>query len=680
MAGALALGLATLSGCGIGTPSTISESTPMATFNGKVHGGQQPVTGSLIQLWTVGTTGYGSAGTNLLGTNVVTTSLTDGSFNITGDYTCPTANTLVYITATGGNPGMTAGTNNLALKLAAPLGPCGNLNSSTFIVIDEVTTAAAAIALGQYFTPTLGASSTDTFGAPNTTQAQVGIANAFATVNSLVNTASGNAVTSTTLTGPAGTITATPESAKLNTIADILAACVNSDGLVTSPCQTTLFPDVTPTGGTAPTDTLQAAVYMSLNPTSNNANGSAVNLTALYGLQTAQSPFVGAASQPTDWTVGIQYAGTAATTNTLINDVLDIRADASGNIWFINGSGTALSEAMTELSPTGVPLVNAFAGSTSPTGMQSSTPRNLAIDLNGNAWATSSSGSSTVYQYNPNTSSGTSLNVGGQGYGIAVDGSNNVFIGHNSTSATTSLDQFTAGVLAATNRISYPLDGGSASNDLATYSVVDTLGNVWHSTGTAATTSVIQVSGMNGVATCTTFPCTATNDASLTATYTPVSGGSILGPFSMAAGANSVWVANSASGANSITKLALTGGTGTNFGSSTSLNSPHYIAVDGSGNVWVSNKTTTPGSVSEFTDAGAILSPVSGTTPFNVVGFSHAGIATAEGITIDPSGNVWVANNAGTAANSIFEIVGAASPTVTPIALALKNNTVGQKP
>ena len=52
-------------------------------------------------------------------------------------------------------------------------------------------------------------------------------------------------------------------------------------------------------------------------------------------------------------------------------------------------------------------------------------------------------------------------------------------------------------------------------------------------------------------------------------------------------------------------------------------------------------------------------------------------------LTIDPSGNVWVANDVAAMASvgsSVFELVGAASPTVTPIALALKNGTVGAKP
>ncbi len=307
LAVAIAAAVVFTSGCSNMNMMSAPSNTPVmgATIQGKVHGGQSPIKGSTIGLFVAGSSGYGSSGgANLLSTPV--TSGPDGSFSISNDYPC-TAGQLVYLTATGGDPGV--GSSNSSIVLAAPLGDCSLLSSSTFISVNEVTTAATAIALGQFFTTTFGSSSTDRIGTSASNPA--GLTNAFATVNNLVNIATGAAVTSATLngtgTGNGLSITATPESAKLNTIANLLAACVNSDGGGSSPCQTTLFPDVTPTAGTVPTDTLQAAVYMSLNPTSNNSAGSSANLTALYGLQTATAPFVGWATQPTDWTVGIQY-------------------------------------------------------------------------------------------------------------------------------------------------------------------------------------------------------------------------------------------------------------------------------------------------------------------------------------------------------------------------------------
>jgi hypothetical protein len=143
-------------------------------------------------------------------------------------------------------------------------------------------------------------------------------------------------------------------------------------------------------------------------------------------------------------------------------------------------------------------------------------------------------------------------------------------------------------------------------------------------------------------------------------------------PWGLAASTGGLWAVNTLG--NNLTSLSLTGSTvksGTNFGSATSLNAPRFPAVDGAGNVWVGNRGT--GAVTEFGSDGTVLSPGSG--------FAHSGLGSGNQVTLDPSGNVWIANNTtGTNANSIFEIVGSGAPTVTPIALALKNGKVGQKP
>ena len=345
-----------LTGCGLGTP-TVNQAIDGQSISGNVHGGQQPVSGATIQLYQVGTGGYGT-GAAPLGT--ATTTDANGNFSITKLYSCPSTTTLTYLVATGGNPGLGTGTNS-RIKLMAALGPCGNLSSGTFITLNEVTTAAAAYALSQYFTTTYGTGSTDGFGSPNTTQALAGITNAFATAATLASTSTGFANTSLTTNGAGGTLTITPEAAKLNTIADILAACVNSAGGTSgdgSSCGT-LFADSGVTG-TTPTDTLQAAVQLNLNPTSNNANGSTNNITALYGLVSASAPFPGVATQPSDWTVGIQYTGTAST----MFEPQNIAIDATGNVWVVN-NGSSANGSLNEITPAGVMTV--FSNLTSGT-------------------------------------------------------------------------------------------------------------------------------------------------------------------------------------------------------------------------------------------------------------------------------------------------------------------------
>src|ERR1035437_6626173 len=58
-----------------------------AAVKGTVYGGQQPIIGATVQLWAVGTGGYGSAATAL--GSPVTTLSPGGTFTI-GAYTCPT--------------------------------------------------------------------------------------------------------------------------------------------------------------------------------------------------------------------------------------------------------------------------------------------------------------------------------------------------------------------------------------------------------------------------------------------------------------------------------------------------------------------------------------------------------------------------------------------------------------
>src|SRR5579884_1591053 len=129
--------VALLAGCSTGTVSTLTGTTKAATgLHGIVHGGQQPITGATITLWSVGTTGYGSSGTSL----TTTTTDSTGAFNITGSYTCPGSDPYVYITATGGNPGLGGSVNNTAISLMTALTDCNTLRTnaaSTYIVINR---------------------------------------------------------------------------------------------------------------------------------------------------------------------------------------------------------------------------------------------------------------------------------------------------------------------------------------------------------------------------------------------------------------------------------------------------------------------------------------------------------------------------------------------------------------
>jgi hypothetical protein len=105
------------------------------------------------------------------------------------------------------------------------------------------------------------------------------------------------------------------------------------------------------------------------------------------------------------------------------------------------------------------------------------------------------------------------------------------------------------------------------------------------------------------------------------------------------------------------------------------------VAIDGAGNVWVSNQINsggaTTGGVAELTNGGAAISPSTAYT-------SSATMGAPNDVAIDSSGNVWAANAfvPVTYANglNVVEFVGAAAPVVTPISVAVKNSKIGARP
>jgi DNA-binding beta-propeller fold protein YncE len=95
------------------------------------------------------------------------------------------------------------------------------------------------------------------------------------------------------------------------------------------------------------------------------------------------------------------------------------------------------------------------------------------------------------------------------------------------------------------------------------------------------------------------------------------------------------------------------------------LNSPTALAIDGAGQVWVTNGNN---SVTELSNIGVAISPATGYTDSTLSG--------PNGIAIDISGNVWISNGT---TNSVDEILGAAAP-VAPLATGVQNSTLGVEP
>jgi streptogramin lyase len=540
-----------LTGCGFSTIPPASLQTGVA-IQGKVHGGQQPIVNAHIYLMGAATTGYGTASNSLLTTGAGTdtigiyvTSDSTGSFTVTNDYKC-TPGTQVYLYALGGDPGSGA---NSASGLLAILGDCPSsdnfLATTPDILVNEVSTIAAAYAFAGYAADATHISSS------GTTLAIQGIKNAFANAANLENLSTGAALATTpnSNTGNVGTI---PQ-AEIYSLANVLAACVNSTGPTSSECNTLLGNAVN--GTTVPKDTATAAINIAHNP--------GANVAALYGLQGSTPPFANAlTSMPNDWTISVSFTAGGFTGNT------GIAVDGSGNVWVEGGLDT-----VTELSPAGVALSGSQGFST-----PGSTTL-IAIDSNGYVWVTGGAGNDVAEL----SSSGT-LYSGSNGYpagpgafGVAIDLLGNVWVADLSSPSVTEL--LSTGATRAT------YTGGGLNN--ASGIAFDENGNAWIANRLGG--SITKISG-SGTVTSSTLDSQS-------------------GPYGIAidSGQN-VWISNFYG--NSLTELnngATTVATYTGGG----LSGPGIPAIDGLGNIWVANGSA-GSSISEFSNLGVALSPSTG--------------------------------------------------------------------
>jgi hypothetical protein len=619
------------------TPTTSeSNSVPGVTLRGLVHGGQQPIVGAHIYLYAANTTGYGAGSVSLLtsGTgrsvdgngNYYVTTGAGGVFNISEEYTCPTSNAQVYFYSVGGDPGLGDGTN-AAVGLLAALGSCGSLTSTESITINEISTIATAYAIAGFATDPTHVSSS------GSTLAELGIQDAFATTGNLEGLTYANALALTPARNGA------PPQQEINTLADILAACVNSSGPTSSGC-TTLFENAK-NGGTQPADTATAAINIAHNP--------GANVSALYGLATPTSPFQPTLTPaPNDFTVAITYSGGGLNSTGFLAPN-GIAIDGYGAVWIPNYSSNTVSKFKYDGT--------VLSGSSGFTGAGLNGPTSIAIDIYGNAWIANYNAdkSSAITSVSEFSSSGVDVSgppgYEGDGldgpYGIAIDNLNHTWVanfGGNNLSEFTSFgtglslpDGFTSGSITA--------PAGVAS---------DTSGNIWTVDFGAANSLLVE----------------SDSAGSQTADPNGFGGGGLNAPYGVAIDASgNVWVSNQG-GNGSLSEFsssgsAISGASGFTGGG---MSGPYGVAIDGVGNVWTANWFNS--TISEFNQSGNPISPAAG--------YTSAGLNAPYSLAVDPSGNVWVATNNGTA--SLTEFVGAAAPVVTPLAAGAEYRELGARP
>jgi sugar lactone lactonase YvrE len=582
---------------GTGTLTITPANNPGVGFSGRAMAGTQPIAGATVQVYAAGTVGNGSAGTALLSNTVTTDS--SGAFTVLAGYACPAANSQLYIVVRGGQVGSAAA--NPAITLGTPIGACSQLAASSQFVINEVTTVASAIGLAQFL------NSGGNIGAP-ATNAQ-GLINAVATVANLANLTTG------TSPGASFPKTGSSPATRINSLANLLNTCTAATA--STGCSQ-LFSMTTLAGGTAPTNTLDAILNLARNP--------GLNVAALYTQSTASTAFTPAlAAAPSDWTMFINFTGGG------MSSPSGLGVDASGNIWVASYFNSA-----TQFSPTGTPLF--------PTGISSGGLMHsygLAVDAQNNAWIpdedstgiNNNLGTITVLNASGQVISGaTGYNAGGIYYPIALAIDPN---------ATTWVINYGNSSLTRLSSTGQPLSGtnGYVSPKLVfpVAIALDANHNAWLANSEDVTVTRVSPDGtqFDSYSCCNGAAGIAIDQRGF------------------------VWVANYMG--DSISQLASDGTVVSNGYSDNkaSIWHPQGIAIDGAGHVWATNylgSSITELAGSTAASPGQILSPIHGYA-------ADAHFVQAFGIAVDASGNLWITNFS---TNTLTEIIGLAAPVKTP--------------
>ena len=673
-------------GCSLTSTAPHTPESNSAPVAGILHGGRQPISGAELFMFAADQTAYNHASDSLIkayttgsypstldtnaadptyGDYYITTSSTGAFEFAAAQYSC-TAGQQVYLYALGGNPG--SGVNSAA-GLLAVLGACqsdggfkpySSASEISYVNMNEISTIAAAYAFAGFATDAVHVSSS------NTTLAATGLTNAFANAANLFTITSAN--NTVALTEPIGGNGTVPQTT-IDTLANILAACVNSTGPSSTACST-LFEGATSNGvictsppcSTEPSDTASAAINLAHYPYT-------TKVSTVYNIvgSTAVPYEPALTTAPTAFTIALEFTGGG------IDETNGIAIDGSGNAWIANfASSSSVNSgygSVTELSSSGTVL----SGASGYIGGGLNGPYAVAVDSSGNAWITNynddsiteltSDGIPPVTVIDPFTGNNLDGSVG-----VAIDGLDDIWIANSVSnpgvnSRKGSVSAFTIG--GSGSDLSY--SGGSMN---APYGIaIDGAANVWLSNFSGNSVTELSYHG-------------AVLSDSGNGAYT---GDGLNEPVGIAIDASgNAWIENY--GGNSVTELSHSGAVLSDSGSGAytggGMNEPSGIAIDGSGNAWIANYASSnsvnsgKGSVTELSSSGTVLSGASG--------YIGGGLNVPFGIAIDGSGNAWIENYNN---NSVTEFIGAATPVITPICAGLPStlnsngaSTLGTKP
>jgi hypothetical protein len=607
-------------------------------MTGTVLSGTQPIVGATVAVWSTGTSQV------QVGSSVTTDA--SGAFSI--NFTCPSSTALMIVTASGGHIGSAAA--NAHIQLVSALGACGSLPAS--VVVNELTSTAAVYALSG-FAPTAGTAAVTFQGkSPNINQA-------FLTLSNLIVPATGTFAASSRVTD------LTVVQQRLDTLANAMAAC---DASTTGAACTELFSCAAAnatfaatgqpcTGGTSTitTDVLNAALSVV-------QNAGLVSMAGVYDVATQSTAFSPALSAaPLEWSLPLVFT---------VPNYGPVVADAGGHIWMLApdpnpavGPPAIPNLAVTEIDADGTFLSPHKTGHDWSGGGVSSIPgndtTNIAIDQSGNVWVSGTG--PTVAELNSSGAgvTGAPWNAGNgpdDTAAVTIDSSGNAWLASGNTAP--SVFEISGGTGATLGTNLSGSSGYSTLNCPCNGMAADAMGDVWLiSSGTNQFLSQLNPQGVEGVI----------------QGPPAVNGMSGLSQFwSVAAdGGGNLWITDKhyhgvweftpsgAAGTYSPAPFSNAAGAGT---------TPKAIVIDGANHKWIANDPTSNfPSITELSADGTMnLSPSDG------FGFQVTAVTKAYGLAVDGSGNVWVTDGGSGSGGTVTEYVGAAAPTKNPISSAIK--------
>jgi hypothetical protein len=325
----------------LGAAMFLCTATPSvaANLSGAVQLAHSPVTGSTVTLYAAGT----GAPTQL----AQATTDDQGAFTLTG--ADAPADSIYYVIAKGGTPKAATGkgnNNSFALLVVLP-------NSlPTKVTIDEFTTVASAFTVARFINGESISGNT------------LGLKIAAGNVPNLVDPVTGG--WGTVLLDPLNS-TQTTTLVTLDTLASLITASVT---VANDDWRARFFKAATPTGGTTPTDTLEAMAGIAREPWSQPK--------ALYGLfdeaypqpkdgARRSAPFVPyLAYVPDDFALSLCFAGGG------VYSPGRLMFDANGNLWsgqnWMAGSQSGVNNSIgggvVKITPNGTPLSPPILGFT----------------------------------------------------------------------------------------------------------------------------------------------------------------------------------------------------------------------------------------------------------------------------------------------------------------------------